>query len=153
MNIFRCLILIIVFLGLSCNQKNVFSEFDKDFKNNRWSTSEGKSFNITLDKDIDNANLQLHFSHVYDFQFQYVPFEIDIFYPDKTKEVIPVNAKIKDDNGKDIADCTGDLCDLYIIIKENANFKNGDYKFVIKNKFNGSYLPNVLGVGINLSQN
>lgn len=148
MNVLRYLMLVAFFLFLSCNENIVISEFDGDFNNNRWLTSEVKSFHVALESDVENSNLQLHFSHIYDFQFQYVPFEVTITYPDGRKEVVPMNVKIKDDNGKDLADCSGDICDLHTIIKENVNFKKGKYTFQIKNGFNGQFLPNVLGIGI-----
>ncbi|KIX22343.1 hypothetical protein SY27_00325 [Flavobacterium sp. 316] len=143
--------LVFLFL-LSCDKDIVYSKFYSDFKENRWLTKEVKSFDFLIKNNESKVDLILHLGHVYDFQFQSVPFNVIIFYPDGKKESIPINLKIKDENGKDLADCSGDICDLYFTIKEKMALQKGKYKVEIKNNFSGDYLPNVLGVGIKVKK-
>ena len=82
------------------------------------------------------------------FQFKEVSLEVEITSPDGKTEILPVTMKLIDESGKDIGDCTGDICDVFQTIKTFQNLEKGKYKVAVKSKFSGPYLPNVLGVGI-----
>jgi hypothetical protein len=82
------------------------------------------------------------------FQFEEVPLEVEIKVPDGEMEMLPVTIKLIDDSGKDLGDCSGDICDVFQTIKTFKNLEKGKYKVTIKSKFTGPYLPNVLGIGI-----
>ena len=69
-----------------------------------------------------------------------------IISPDGSSETINLDVIFKDETGKDLADCIGDICDLYVTIKDKTTLIKGNYKFVVKNKFSSSFLPNILGV-------
>jgi hypothetical protein len=58
--------------------------------------------------------------------------------------------KIKDNEGNDRGDCTGDYCDVEEMVFENISLQKGNYKVRIINEFNSDYLPNVLGLGIRI---
>jgi hypothetical protein len=55
---------------------------------------------------------------------------------------------VKDATGKDIGDCTGDICDVYAPIQTNIKLQKGTYTIEVKSAFEGPYLPNILGVGV-----
>lgn len=143
------LLFIVLLLLQSCNKDAIYRDFDSNFENNRWSSNDARSFAFALEKE-ENANLVLHFGHIYDFQFDVIPLEVDVTYPDGHTEILPINLKIKNEKGEDMADCSGDVCDLYYNLKSNFHFQKGNYKVVITNKFNSAYLPNVLGVGVQI---
>ncbi|MCO6162897.1 hypothetical protein [Flavobacterium sp. NRK F7] len=145
------LLLFILFLLQSCNEGVIYRNFDSNFENNRWSSNASRTFSFALEKE-ENANLVLHFGHIYDFQFDSIPLEINITYPDGNKETISLDLKIKNEKGEDMADCSGDVCDLYYNLKNNFHFEKGTYEVVITNKFNAAYLPNILGVGIQVTK-
>lgn len=77
-----------------------------------------------------------------------MPLEVEITTPDGKVETLPVVMKLIDGSGKDIGDCSGDICDVFQTIKTFQNLEKGKYKVIVKSKFEGPYLPNVLGVGI-----
>ena len=106
-------------------------------------------FENTLEESLD---LKLHFGHIRGFQFKEIALEVEITTPDNKKEIIPVNLKLIDETGKDLGDCTGDICDVFQTIKTFDTLQSGKYIVTVKSKFAGPYLPNVLGVGITIEK-
>ena len=52
-----------------------------------------------------------------------------------------------------MADCSGDICDLFYRIKENKKLVKGIYKISVSHNFEGAeYLPNVIGIGLNVDR-
>jgi gliding motility-associated lipoprotein GldH len=137
-----------VFGLISCNKNEVYEEFNRDFKDNRWEANDVKSFEFENTQSKGVCVLKLHFGHISGFQFKEVPLEVEITSPEGKVEVYPLVLTLKDDSGKDIGDCTGDICDVFQTIKAFEKLEKGKYKFTVKSKFIGPYLPNVLGVGI-----
>lgn len=144
----KSLLLFSIVLFVSCYPKYVFNDFNSDFESNRWNSNKEVTFEFDNAKDIDTCSVNLHVGHIYDFQFANVPIEVTIIFPDGSSETIDLNVKFKDESGKDLGECSGDICDLYTTVKENITLTKGKYKFVVKNKFSSPFLPNVLGVGI-----
>ncbi|WP_297868463.1 hypothetical protein [uncultured Flavobacterium sp.] len=46
-----------------------------------------------------------------------MPLEVEIKVPDGEMEMLPVTIKLIDDSGKDLGDCSGDICDVFQTIK------------------------------------
>lgn len=137
-----------MFLLVSCNQSEIYRKIDDNFPQNRWETKDSKSYNFTITDESKAYNIIFLFSHVYDYQFDEVPVVFKITDPSGKSEEILVNLKIKDANGKQLADCGGDFCDLKHNIKEKTTLQKGMYTITASQRFNGPFLPNVLGVGI-----
>ena len=137
----------LVLLLLSCDKTSVYSKLDRNFENNRWPSNDRKTHTFEITDDSKHYNLKLKFSHIYDYQFENVPLSIKIISPDGTTEELSYDLKIKDASGRQLADCTGDVCDLTAPFKENIKLSKGSYTVTIANTFKGAYLPNVLGVG------
>jgi gliding motility-associated lipoprotein GldH len=144
----KLFLIALVFVLISCNKNEVYEEFNRDFTDNRWDANDVKSYEFENKQSEGVCDLKLHFGHISGFQFKEVPLEVEILTPDGKVEVFPVVLKLKDDSGKDIGDCTGDVCDVFQSIKTFEKLKVGKYKIRVKSKFSGEYLPNVLGVGI-----
>lgn len=147
----KVILFAVLFIYFSCDSKFVYNEFDSDFENNRWLPEHNKTFDFSIEKDVE-ASIVLHLGHIYDFQYDFIPFEIKITYPDGNTEIESIDLKIKDNNGKDIAECSGDICDLYFTLKEKKLLQKGNYMIVISNKLNSPYIPNILGVGIQVKK-
>lgn len=135
-------------LLFSCNKTILFTKTLDDFKNNRWQKSETQVFNFDIKKDVEEADIKLTFSHVFDPQYERVPLELTIEHPDGTKDNMFLNLQLKDDSGNSMSDCAGDICDLEMDLKEGMKMPAGKYVITIENKFEGEYLPNVLALGI-----
>ncbi len=140
------------FLLISCNQSDLFNKTYTDFESNRWLEQDVKTFEFTIDDESKSYQLKLLFSHVYDYQFKSVPIQVAITDPSGKEEKQTIDLQIKDDTGKQLADCSGDICDLFYVIKEKAPLQKGQYKVVLSHSFDGPYLPNVLGVGLTVAE-
>ena len=111
------------FLLISCNKKAVFDQFDTDFESNRWLEKDIKTYDFTIDDDSKLYNITFAFSHVYDYQFSSVPLNIKIVDPSGKEDPMTIDLQIKDASGKQLADCSGDVCDLFFKIKEKTKDK------------------------------
>ena len=80
-----------------------------------------------------------------------VPINFIIENPAGEKENITIALKIKDSSGKQLAECAGDVCDLYYKIKEKTKLQKGKYKITIFHSFKGPFLPNVIGIGLSVA--
>ncbi|MGX7668825.1 gliding motility lipoprotein GldH family protein [Flavobacterium pedocola] len=142
------LFLSLLFVSVACDKSSVYSKLDTDFENNRWTTENVKTHEFTIEDASKTYNLNLKFSHVYGYPYESAPLLIKIVGPDGKEEQLPFNLKIKDANGKQLADCSGDFCDLISPIKENVKLLKGKYTVTLSNALKGPYLPDVLGVGL-----
>lgn len=138
------------FALISCVESTSYSETSDNFSENHWLKDESKTFNFSLKESTRNYDLSINLSHVYDFQYESVPMTISIIGSDNKEQIINFDLKIKDKSGKDLGDCSGDICDLKQLIKENIALSRGDHKIIVKQNFNGKYLPNIIAVGIEL---
>lgn len=140
-------VLFILSLVTSCSN-NHFREFDTLPEDRRWYASDKKIYDFDIQDDEDPYAIIFHFSHVYGYQFSSIPLTVSIESPDGKTEVLAIDLKIADSSGKQLADCAGDICDLYYKIKERTKLQKGKYKITVSHNFKGPYLPNVIGVGL-----
>ena len=141
-----------IFFFISCDKSSVYSKFYKNKEDNRWLKSDEKTFEFTIDDDVQLYDAIFDFSHVYDYQFASVPIDFIIENPSNEKEKFTINLKLKDTNGKEIGDCSGDICDLKFKLKHKSKLEKGTYKVIISNSFKENYLPNVIGVGLEIKK-
>ena len=137
-------------LLFSC-QKNVYKKLDTDFNENRWEKTDVRNFEFSVADNNSNYDLILLFSHGYDFGLSEIPVRIEIRNSDNTVSTEDLIVKISDTSGKRFGDCSGDYCDLKQAVFENRKLAAGNYKVAVINEFDHSFLPNVLGVGIELN--
>ena len=141
----------LLFLSIACEKANsVYSKFDDGFESNRWIQSDAKTHEFTIADDTKPYDLVLRFSHVFDYQFASVPIVVQITDPSGKEKKSTIDLMIKDSSGKQVADCSGDVCDLEFKIRDKAKLEKGKYQVVLSHSFKGPYLPNVLGVGLDV---
>lgn len=133
---------------ISCNENKIYDKLDKDFSESRWQKSDAKSFEFEIDQASRNYDVNVHFAYLSDFQVNPVPLTVAILHPDGTEEKREIKLIVKDANGKETGDCGGDYCDIWENIFKNEALKKGSYKITIQQNYNGPYLPNVNGIGI-----
>ena len=140
----------VLFLS-SCNNVNyVYTKFQKDFSENRWFNDDIRLFEVTIEDDVQLYDLDVQFGHIYDYNLDNVPLEVVIKAPSGTIEKLKVDVLIKGKDGKDLGDCTGDICDVYHVLKSKASLEKGVYVIEVKQASKLVYLPNVLGIGLNV---
>lgn len=143
----KFLLFIIFPLLFSCSD-NHFRQFDTLPEDQRWLDSDAKVFEFDIENDAQFYNIVFEFSHVYGYQFASIPLNVNILSPDGTTEELDIDLKIADNTGKQLADCSGDVCDLFYKIKEKTKLQKGKYKITVSHKFKGPFLPNVIGIGL-----
>jgi gliding motility-associated lipoprotein GldH len=144
----KFLLVAFMFIFFSCNKNKIYDDFDSNFENNRWEENNIRVFEFENKQSKEACDLKLHFGYINGFQFKEVPLEVEITTPNGELEVLSINVKLIDESGKEIGDCTGDICDVFQTIKTFETLEKGKYKVAVKSKFTGPYLPNVLGVGV-----
>ena len=146
------LLAFLVFSVTSClKHGGIYLKFEELPENHQWKKLDAKTFQFTIDNEEQLYDISFKFSHVYDYQFNSVPIDFVMENPNGTKEKISIDLKIKDNTGKQLADCSGDVCDLSYTIKENVKLSKGTYKVTVSNNFKGPYLPNVIGIGLEVT--
>ena len=148
MKIIRVVAVLMLVALSSCEQNRVYNKFEKNFKENRWQKTDIRTYEFEIVQGATQYNMDLHFSHIFGYQFPSVPLTITIENPDKTVTTKNINLEITDENGKDKGDCAGDICDLYATVFEGESLPVGKYKVAISHQFQGEFLPNILGLGI-----
>lgn len=136
-------------LFISCSD-NHFRQFDILPEDQRWQASDKKIYEFDIENETQLYNITFQFSHVYGYQFASIPLNVSIESPDGKKENISIDLRIADNSGKQLADCSGDVCDLFYKIKEKTKLRKGKYKITVSHSFKGPYLPNVIGIGLNV---
>lgn len=148
----KTLLLLLMLTVLSCQKTVVFKDVKKDFADNQWAATDIKKFEFKLKKDIELGDIKLLFSHVHDPQYSTVPVSVSIENPSGEKENFFMNLQLKDADGNDLSECSGDICDLYTNIKEGVKLQKGTYKVTVENKFAYAYLANVLAIGLSVER-
>lgn len=148
----KAFLLILVFAALSCKKTVVVKDVNTDFTENQWQATDAKKFEFELKKDLEKGDIRLLFSHVHDPQYSTVPVSVTIEEPSGEKENFYLNLMLKDAEGNDLSECSGDICDLYTNIKEGVKLSKGTYKVTVENKFAYAYLANVLAVGVSVER-
>ncbi|NMH27627.1 gliding motility lipoprotein GldH family protein [Flavobacterium silvaticum] len=133
-----------------CDGNAVFNEKVDSFENNRWQKDKSLDFSVDIEK-TGVYSFDIFFSHIYDYQFAKVPLILELKYPDGHIEKDNVTIEIKDSDGKETGDCSGDYCDLWHVIQPPKALQPGHYEVKIVNDFGASYLPNILSVGLKVS--
>lgn len=137
-------LLFAMFFILSCNKKQVYSEFENEIESQRWAEKDVKIHTFEILEDDKNYNVFIEISHVRNTEMNEFPVDLEITKPDGSieKEEVLVNFKN--------TDCMGDICDVKFLVKENVRLNKGKYtvKFSPKSKY--GFVPNIIGVGLSI---
>lgn len=152
MKLKNILLFIVAFSLISCSEKTEYSKFIRLPENHRWFKNDIKTFEFTIDDDSKIYNVEFEFSHVADYQFASVPIKIDVKNPTGEEEFHNIDFNIIDKNGKPLADCGGDICDMSMNVLEKMKLQKGKYTVKVSHFFEKPYLPNVIGVGIKVKE-
>ncbi len=150
-SIYRFTVSLCVLFLISCNGNVAYKEYDTTFVGNRWQKNDVKTFNFEL-KEAGNFDLLVDFSHVYGTQFAELPIKIVMINPDQSRKTADYVILLRDNDGKELGDCSGDYCDLREPVLKNLQLPAGNYQVSVANNFQYEFVPNVLGVGIRLEK-
>jgi gliding motility-associated lipoprotein GldH len=144
-----------ILLGLvlmlsSCNSNSIYSESDS-FTNNQWHKNSNQTYVFNVEDDSQLYDVTFILSHVYDYQFASAPLSFKWIKPDGTSEIIPLEFLFKDDKGKEIGDCSGDICDLTQLVLSKIKLPKGENQIEVTHSFQFDYMPNIIQIGLDVS--
>ena len=88
----------------SCDENKVFHQFDKNFESNRWLEKDIKTYDFTISEE-NKYDVVIEFSHVYDYDMATIPLVIKMKTPDGNENTEKLDLPIKDETGKQLAEC------------------------------------------------
>lgn len=143
------LLLFSILMLSSCNK---FQEHvTTDFQDNRWISDKWQDYTVVIPADQKAATVNVFFSHIYEPGYDEIPVSVKIKSPDGKDETVNAEILLKDNNGKSLSDCAGDVCDCITAIKTDFPLKKGTYIFSLKNNIKQPFLPNALAAGIQIN--
>lgn len=135
---------------VSCEKGGIYDKLDTDFTDNRWMAGSPKTFEFTIDKE-GAYDLAVRFSYVAGFQFREIPITVILTDTNGAAVSHPMTLELIDASGKELGDCSGDICDLEQEFESGRRLSPGVYKVAIQHQFPNTFLPNVLGVGFRVT--
>jgi hypothetical protein len=109
------LLLFAILMLSSCNK---FQErVTTDFQDNRWISDTWQEYTVVIPADVEAATVNVVFSHIYEPGYNEIPVSVKIKSPEGKEEIINAKILLKDNNGKSLSDCAGDVCDCITAIK------------------------------------
>ncbi|CAM3449353.1 Gliding motility lipoprotein GldH [Flavobacterium longum] len=147
----RTLLLLAACALLASCTETVYKEYETDLVGNRWQKNDVKTFNFTLEES-GVYDIAVDFSHVYGTQFPSVPLKVVLVKPDQSRETVDYLMQLRDGEGNELGDCTGDYCDLREPVFTKKELKAGNYQISVAHVFDYEFVPNVLGIGVRVTE-
>jgi len=98
---------------------------------------------------VSEHKLYVSLRHVFGYQFETMKIYVDVTTPSGKSVTKGYDLQIKGGDGKYLSDCSGDICDLEVLLEEHVRFvEPGDWKFVIFCDMDRPYVPNVMEFGV-----
>ena len=136
------ILLLVLFVTLSCDKKQVYRDFENEITAQRWSESDVKTHTFEISEDDKTYNLFIEISHVLGSEMNEFPLNFEVTKPDGSIEKGEVVVNFKN------SECLGDICDVKFLVKEKLKLNKGKFtvKFSPKSKY--GFVPNIIGVGL-----
>ena len=140
--------LAIMALTISCN--HIYKEYDKEsFPTYTWKHGQEITFNPTIEDVNKTYTLTLGVRHLFGFQLSAMNVTVKSTSPSGKVSTKEYALTIKDSEGKYLAKCGGDLCDLEIVVEDNLKFSEpGKYKYVVTHNVKTDRIPGVMEFGL-----
>ena len=148
---FMAVILLAACAPISCNENRVHRKVDDNFPENRWAKNDVRTYDFKITSDAA-YDLSILFSHVYETPLEHIPITVILSAPSMEPQTFNLIMHLRDGSGNQVSDCAGDYCDFMQEVFKNRNLPAGDYKVSIANTFDYDFLPNVLGLGIQVDK-
>lgn len=143
-------ILLIISLALvaliSCDSNSVYREF-QETENLEWNKTDIKSFTYTNADDTSSFDVYFAFRYAQGYQFPNALVTITEKSP-QGETTIPMDFKVRNEDGTYIGDGSGDIWDIEIPIHENVQLDKGTYSYKIENSMPLDKVHMVMEVGI-----
>jgi gliding motility-associated lipoprotein GldH len=132
----------------SCN--HVYKKYDKEaFPAYTWKSGQEIAFQPIINEVKNSYTLIIGVRHLYGFKSSTIHVAVRTISPSGNQIVKEYTLKVKDDEGKYLAKCGGDLCDLETVVEDNLQFdEQGQYHILIAPTAKNVAIPGILEVGL-----
>ena len=113
----KYVILLVLFVTLSCNKKQVYRNFENEIEAQRWKESEIKTHSFEILEDDKTYNVFIEISHILGSEMNEFPLKFEVIKPDGSIEKGEVVVNFKN------SECLGDICDVKFLVKEKLKMK------------------------------
>lgn len=139
--------IISLLLLTSCGNKVVYREYHK-MENISWNRFDIQNFEVPVEKG-DVLDFYLSIRHHPDFPYDKMWVNITFYTPEGTTRSRDYEFDLKDENGKWLGDCMGELCDIDLPLhKELAFNQSGICRVRVENKYPKYETPGIIEVGL-----
>ena len=136
------ILLLMLFVTLSCDKKQVYRNFENEITAQRWSESDVKTHTFEISESDKSYNVFIELSHVFGSEMSDFPVSFEVTKPDGSVEKGEVVVDFKN------SECLGDICDVKFLVKEKLKLKKGKYTVKFSPKSKHGFVPNIIGVGL-----
>jgi len=140
------ILLLVLFVTLSCDKKQVYRNFENNIEAERWNEKDVKSHSFEISDDTINYNIFIEISHVLGTEMNEFPVDFEVTKPNGSIEKGEVVVNFKN------SECLGDICDVKFLVKEKVKLKKGTYKVSFSPKSKYGFVPNIIGVGLTIEK-
>lgn len=137
-------VLFMLFVTLSCDNKQVYRDFENNIEAQRWKEKDVKTHAFEILEDGKYYSVFIEISHVFGSEMNEFPISFEVTKPDGSIEKGEVVVDFK--NGE----CLGDICDVKFLMKEKIALKKGKYTVQFSPKSKYGFVPNIIGVGLSV---
>lgn len=145
-------LLILMFVGLSCNSNQIFNEV-YTFEDYSWTDDEKVIFRIGIQAENADNNYELGIDvrYITGFSYKYLNLLLLVNRPDGSQGTKEISIQMLTDNKEYRGDGMGDIWDLEYVLKENLHFKDqGIYEIEIKPLMGDQAVNFINKIGISL---
>lgn len=128
------LILLFTFILLltACGPSYVFEQ-EIAIENNQWTYADSLAFRSNIVDTSGRYNLYLDIQHNQAYPFQNLYVMIKTLLPSGKEMAQQVSLEMMDKTGLWYGKCSGESCDLRVVLQENTYFREpGDYEFKLQ---------------------
>ena len=146
-----CIVLALV-LFQSCDQNRIFEEYKK-IPSAGWSYENQCHFDLSIEDTAQRYDVYIKLRHHFAFEWRNIWVKVATTYPDSSVQESSVNLPLSEADGHWFGRCTGDVCDISILIQRNAIFPaKGKYIFTISQDMRQNPLKNIIDVGFRIEK-
>jgi hypothetical protein len=138
------ILLLVLFVTLSCDKKQVYRNFENEITAQRWSESDVKTHTFEISEDDKTYNIIIEISHVLGSEMNEFPVNFEVTKPDGSIEKGEVVVHFKN------SECLGDICDVKFLVKEKFKLTKGKYSVRFSPISKYGFVPNIIGVGLSV---
>lgn len=147
----RCLICLFFLSFISCD--HVYKKWEREpFAGYRWGAKTEVTFHPTIKDITKKYELVIGIRHVAGMPVSNIPVIVRIISPAGKEVIKQYYLQVLTPEGKPLAKCAGDICDLETSVGEIVFVEPGDYQLIVLHKARGGTLVGIMEVGVILNE-